>query len=163
MRSRLFRAFRSARICVLLPLSVVACLGFTALTGCDSSGSSQPILRTGPTVITPAAPLTPISETNAVLPYSGKDVTVRVEISSVTALDTATNPPKVNILGPAGTTVSNGAQPLTAVSGDPNGWSYTYNIPAGTPAQQYTFLISAQDTFGNKGNTPYNLGTVSLP
>jgi hypothetical protein len=161
MRLRLSRALRSARLCALLPLSVVACLGFTTLTGCG--GGSSTTLQRGPTVSAPVAPLSTISEANATLPFSGKDVTVRVEINSTTALDTTANPPKINILGPGNTTVIGGQQPLTAVADDASGWTYVYNIPTGTPTQQYTFLIYAQDSFGNKGDTPFNLGTVSLP
>lgn len=162
MRSRLSRALRSTRVCVLLPLTILAGTGFVTLSGCGG-GSSSSTLQRGPTVSAPVSPLTAISEANASLPFSGKDITIRVEINSPTALNTTTSPPKINILGPGNTTVTNGQQPLTAVSDDAAGWTYVYNIPTGTPAQQYTFIIYAQDSFGNTGNTPYTLGTVSLP
>ena len=148
-------------VCVLAGIALFV----PVLSGCDGHSSTS-ATQSAPLVqaVVPAGGTNPtFTVAGATLPQTGTTVTVRVEIANSSNLDVTNNPPKINILGPAGTSVINGPQPLQAVSSDPNGWTYSYNITSGTPTQQYAFVIYAQDKSGNTGNTPFNLGVLTLP
>lgn len=151
-------------------LCALACVGLflPVLTGCGGGSGSTGTTRTGP-IVSPvvlgggAANNQTFTVTSAVAPQTGSIVTIRVEITNSANLNTTANPPRLDILGPGGVSLINGPQPLQSLSSDPNGFVYQYNITTGTFSQQYSFIVYAQDTLGNKGNTPFILGTQTLP
>ena len=136
------------------------------LSGCDGHSSSTSASQGGPIV----AAAVPAGGTNptftvaaATPPQTGSTVTVRVEIANSSSLNATTDPPRLDVLGPAGTSLTNGPQPMQSLSSDPNGWVYQYNITTGVPRQVYAFVVYAQSASGNTGNTPFNLGVQTLP
>ena len=158
MRSRLFRAFRSARVCVLLPLTVLACLGLSPFPAVTAA-AVLPLCSAAPPSARLWLPLTPPSaKQTPPCPSPAKTSPIRVEINSPTALDTTANPPKINILGPGSTTVTNGQQPLTAVTGDANGLGlclqyprrdaraavHVYHLRAGLVRQQRQYALQSR-------------------
>ncbi len=164
------RSHKGSRFLVVRGLCALACAGLIGpvLTGCGGGSGSTNTTRTGP-IVSPAAlgggagNNQTFTVTSAVAPQTGSIVTIRVEITNSAGLNTTTNPPRLDILGPGGVSLINGPQPLQSLNSDPNGFVYQYNITGGTLAQQYSFVVYAQDTSGNKGNTPFILATQTLP
>ncbi len=164
------RSYKGSSFSFLRGMAALACVGLVGpvLTGCGGGSGSASTTRTGPIVSSVvqsggAGNNQTFTVTPAVAPQTGSIVTIRVEITNTANLDVTNNPPRINIFGPGGVSLINGPQPLTRLTSDPNGFVYQYNITSGTLMQQYSFTVYAQDKSGNTGNTPFNLGTQTLP
>ena len=127
-----------------------------ALAGCG--GATTSILTRGPVVSAPT-----VTKTAPTLLKTTETVTAHVTIISNTALNVTTNTPTIDFVDPNNKSLIGGPQPLTSLNSDPTGWAYQFSVPAGAISQSYTVIIYAQDSFGNKGNTPYTAGTITLP
>jgi len=139
-------------VCVLVMLAFLLCV----LTGCGGTTSSA--LTRGPVISGPT-----ITKTAATLLVTSETVNAQVAIVSNTALNVSTSPPTINFVDPNNKSLIGGPQPLTSLSSDPTAWAYQFSVPASAVSQTYTVIINAQDSFGNKGNTPYTAGTITLP
>ena len=137
---------------VFVPLLFLMC----ALTGCG--GATNSTITRGPVVSAPS-----ITKTAPTLLNTNETVTAHVTIVSNTALNVTTNTPTIDFIGPTNKSLIGGPQPLTSLNSDPTGWAYQFSVPTAAVSQIYTVIINAQDSFGNKGNTPYTAGIITLP
>lgn len=133
------------------------------LAGC-SDGTSDLVTSDGP-----FASGSGITRVGTPTVGGGETFLFHTEIIFSTALDTA-NPPTVDILNAAGTSLTGGKQKLQQVlapsgtpNADPNGWTYQFTLAPSAIVSAVSTIVYAQDTDAKKGNTPFTTANVKLP